>query len=706
MGQPKPGADFIVCHIFSGQWNKISNFLIAGCKRHPLSPCPLGYIRFKNKCYKVIDEPKTFSQAQTFCQNVANGHLVEIKNQLENNFLSDFIVKTYPYYQGESFWTGGVSPTIAGLQLNLWHASKEPIIFDNFYNKNPHFQPSNGIALYFHDDYYFWKYQDLYMALPFVCQAPLKDIGCLEDPLDQSNQYEGTASITEFGDECIPWNTPALQGFLYPNQSIWDHNYCRKISQNKGPSCFYFDSEGQLTEDEICSIPLCSSPELHSDIGKLCSEAFPERFPERTTGVNDVKCSEFTERSDIFQLCSESFPDRFPEIESTRTCPEPYFQCKNKKCIEYDYLCDGESQCGDFSDEDQTKCNSPIKVRLKNGPRPTVGRVEIRHNGIWGTICEDKFGEEEAKVLCKMAGFPSDNAKIYNLTTNFKGSGPIWISLSQEDTCTGDESDITQCNANKLWNHDHHCNHQEDVAISCEIENNYDSDLQFRSTEIDVDDRTDIIDIQDNEAIHSAGGPSIDCGLMGSKSNLPRIQGGVDVTCGEHPWQAGIRVKGKKKDYHWCGASIISHFHLITAAHCLRDFSKSSYLIRVGDCHLDVKEREETDFDIEEIIFHETFNEGPYLNNDIAIIKIKTLNRGGMDFGRHVQPVCLPSPNLAYPPNLNLTITGWGKLGFDSENPGNLPRQNKQGAVIILQKADVPILTTSTCTSPKVHNLF
>ena len=190
-GAATPGADFIVSQIFSGQWNQISNFLIPGCKRHPLSSCPLGYIRFKNKCYKVIDEPKTFSQAQTFCQNNASGHLAEIKNQLENNFLSDFIVKTYPYYQGESFWTGGVSSTIAGLQLNIWHASKDPIKFENFYNKNPHFQPSSGIAIYFHDDYYFWKYQDLYMALPFICQAPLKDIGCLEDSLDQSYQYEG-----------------------------------------------------------------------------------------------------------------------------------------------------------------------------------------------------------------------------------------------------------------------------------------------------------------------------------------------------------------------------------------------------------------------------------------------------------------------------------------------------------------------------------
>ena len=258
-----------------------------------------------------------------------------------------------------------------------------------------------------------------------------------------------------------------MQGFILRNQSVWTHNYCRKISHSKGPSCFYFDNQGELRDSEVCSIPLCSSPELHSDIGKLCSEAFPERFPERTD-ASSVRCSEFSERSDIFQLCSESFPERFPGFENSGSCSESFFQCRNRKCIEYDYLCNGVSQCGDYSDEDTTDCNSPNKVRLRNGPSPNIGRVEIRHNGIWGTICEDKFGVEEAKVICRMAGFPADNAQIYTLKTNFKGRGPIWISLSQEYTCSGYESDITQCNANNLWNHDHHCRHQEDVAISCE----------------------------------------------------------------------------------------------------------------------------------------------------------------------------------------------------------------------------------------------
>ena len=79
--------------------------------------------------------------------------------------------------------------------------------------------------------------------------------------------------------------------------------------------------------------------------------------------------------------------------------------------------------------------------------------------------------------------------------------------------------------------------------------------------------------------------------------------------------------------------------------------------LRVGDHNIDEHDSEEAEYGITSIEFHEDFNVGPYLNNDIAIASLGYLNRsgsraredfvsrGGIQFGQFVAAVCLPPPN-------------------------------------------------------------
>lgn len=101
-------------------------------------------------------------------------------------------------------------------------------------------------------------------------------------------------------------------------------------------------------------------------------------------------------------------------------------------------------------------------MRLRGGSNPHEGRVEVYHNGTWGTVCDDNWDLQDAMVVCHQLGYVSATAALGSATFG-PGSGPI---LYNELACIGNESNITDCNRHDTGAHN--CSHSQDAGVVCE----------------------------------------------------------------------------------------------------------------------------------------------------------------------------------------------------------------------------------------------
>ncbi|NXD14520.1 C163A protein, partial [Nothocercus nigrocapillus] len=108
-------------------------------------------------------------------------------------------------------------------------------------------------------------------------------------------------------------------------------------------------------------------------------------------------------------------------------------------------------------------CSRTGELRLVDGGSRCAGRVEVKHEGQWGSVCSYDFSWDvpAASVVCRQLGCGTV-AKASPHTPFGAGTGPIWL---QPLHCRGTETALHNC-FHLGWGQ-HFCDHDTDVGVTC-----------------------------------------------------------------------------------------------------------------------------------------------------------------------------------------------------------------------------------------------
>ena len=171
-------------------------------------------------------------------------------------------------------------------------------------------------------------------------------------------------------------------------------------------------------------------------------------------------------------------------------------------------------------------------------------------------------------------------------------------------------------------------------------------------------------------------------------STSTRIVGGGEVTRHSIPWQVAFVRRGY--DSPFCGGTLITDRHVLTAAHCTRLLEREGRKgeIIVGE-HDYTSSKDGTRHSYSRYVDHPLYSRNT-VNYDFSIIYLDK----PVQIGPRAVPAYLPLTDFSgdYLNGKKLTVSGWGTLSYKGSRPK------------VLHSVEVPGMSNSICNQPDFYN--
>lgn len=164
----------------------------------------------------------------------------------------------------------------------------------------------------------------------------------------------------------------------------------------------------------------------------------------------------------------------------------------------------------------------------------------------------------------------------------------------------------------------------------------------------------------------------------------PKIMGGYDAPAGAWPWMTALLQSSEADVFYaqYCGGALIAPNWVLTAGHCVDDFTAAEIDVAVG-VH-DLKNWSGTRIGVKRIVKHPDYVS--YAANDIALLELQsnsaqtpvTIYSGASE--QNINPTLL---------GLMTTLTGWGLA--DTPTSWYYPS--------VLQQVELPVVANSYCNN-------